>query len=504
MASSDDAPLGRPSVSADLVVVDPALLEEPDLEPGEQVGEFVVGGKLGEGGFGAVFAAAHPVIGKQVAIKVLNRRYSSDPGMVSRFVAEARAVNQIRHRHIIDIFSFGQLPDGRQYYVMELLAGKTLHAYLRERRRLSLAEALPILRAIARALDAAHAKGIAHRDLKPDNVFIALDDDGTIYPKLLDFGLAKLIGDDRPAHKTRTGAPMGTPHYMSPEQCRGRKMDTRTDIYSFGVVTYQLLTGKVPFDGADFMDIVCKQLREQPVPASQIVPDLPASVDRCIAWMMKKEASRRPHNLMAALRALEEAAAEVGVALPPSSARASEGVPEHEEEDVEEVEETPSPSLAPTRPALAPRKAAPEPEPSSDANGVVTAPLARRRFPLRQAAALVLLVGMSTVAYLPSSTAPAGARIGVTSAPATTPAAAPMLTPIQAPAPERASVPTVAPAPVRVTSARSAAPTRQTGRARRLASSFTATPTPASEPNRAADATQDPDAAKERLEDFGD
>src|SRR5690242_8970375 len=155
-----------------------------ELAVGTQVGEYVVESKLGQGAFGMVFKASHPVIGKLVAIKVLSLRFSVDPEMVSRFVAEARAVNQIRNRHIIDIFSFGKLDDGRQYYVMEYLDGQTLDARLEQAGKLGLAEALPILRGIGRALDAAHAKGVAHRDLKAENVFLATDPDGAAFPKL--------------------------------------------------------------------------------------------------------------------------------------------------------------------------------------------------------------------------------------------------------------------------------------------------------------------------------
>src|SRR5688572_2966873 len=160
---------------------------DADLTHGQQVGEYVVEGKLGQGAFGTVFKATHPLIGKVVAIKVLARKFSVDPEMVSRFIAEARAVNQIRHRHIIDIFSFGQLDDGRQYYVMEYLDGEPLDAVIAREGRLSLSAAIPILRGIGRALDAAHAKGIAHRDLKAENVFLGRDPDGAVFPKLLDF-----------------------------------------------------------------------------------------------------------------------------------------------------------------------------------------------------------------------------------------------------------------------------------------------------------------------------
>ncbi len=197
-----------------------------ELPPGEMIGEYRVISKLGEGGFGTVYRAEHPVIGKSVAVKVLSEQLSSSPEMVSRFIAEARAANQIRSRHIIDIFAFGALPDGRQYFVMELLDGVTLEDHLRAKGQLDPAEAVSILRGVARALDAAHAAGIVHRDLKPENVFLVNEEDGMVIPKLLDFGIAKLMGDTAGGHRTRTGVPMGTPYYMSPEQCQGDKSTT--------------------------------------------------------------------------------------------------------------------------------------------------------------------------------------------------------------------------------------------------------------------------------------
>jgi serine/threonine protein kinase len=167
---------------------------EPELSPGELIGEYQIDGKVGQGGFGIVYKAIHPLIGKQVAIKVLARRFSADPEMVSRFVAEARAVNQIRNRYIIDIFSFGQLDDGRHYYVMELIDGEALDAVIERSGHVELVDALPILRGIAKALDAAHAKGIAHRDLKPENVLLVRGEElggrEDVWPKLLDFGIA--------------------------------------------------------------------------------------------------------------------------------------------------------------------------------------------------------------------------------------------------------------------------------------------------------------------------
>jgi len=272
------------------------------------VGEYQIAGAIGRGGFGTVYAGVHPLIGKRVAVKVLNRRFSADPDIVSRFVAEARAVNQIRHQHIIDIFSFGRLADGRQYYVMELLAGETLDRVLRQRGRLGGREAMQLLRPIARALDAAHAAGIAHRDLKPENVFVGRDSEGQPFPKLLDFGIAKLLGPDLASeHRTVTGAPMGTPLYMSPEQCRGRAVDQRTDIYSFGIMAYQVLTGALPFTGEDYMDILMKQMSDAATPPSRLCPELTEDVDAALAAMMAKDPAARPASLIAAMTALATA-----------------------------------------------------------------------------------------------------------------------------------------------------------------------------------------------------
>jgi serine/threonine-protein kinase len=190
---------------------------------------------------------------------------------------------------------------------MELLDGEPLDAHIRG--GLPVSEAIPILRAVGRALDAAHAKGIAHRDLKPENIFLASDSDGGVYPKLLDFGIAKLLGEAATtSHRTRTGSPIGTPYYMSPEQCRGQNVDHRTDIYSFGCVAYELLTGHVPFERDNHVAVLYAQMNEEPArPTSRA--QLPAAIDDAIAWLMKKDPADRPANLDAAIRALEDAAA---------------------------------------------------------------------------------------------------------------------------------------------------------------------------------------------------
>jgi serine/threonine-protein kinase len=295
---------------------------DQDLAVGQEVGEYRIEGTLGKGGFGTVYGAVHPLIGKRVAIKVLARKYSADEEIVSRFVAEARAVNQIRHRNIIDIFSFGALSDGRHYYVMEYLDGEPLDAHIRNHGPMPLDEALPVLRSIARALDAAHAKGIAHRDLKPENIFLAEDADGSRFPKLLDFGIAKLLApEDDVRHKTGTGVPIGTPYYMSPEQCRGREVDHRTDIYSFGIVTYRLLTGTFPFEGDDYMELLVKQMNDEPPPPSSRNAALTPHVDEAIAWMMRKDRAQRPPNVIEGVNALDPSQAMTPASLPKRSSR---------------------------------------------------------------------------------------------------------------------------------------------------------------------------------------
>ncbi|MBW2458030.1 MAG: protein kinase [Deltaproteobacteria bacterium] len=304
---------------------------DADLKSGDIVGEYQVEKKIGEGAFGKVYAAVHPVIGKRAAIKVLNREYSSNPSVVSRFVSEARSVNQIRHRNIIDVFSFGTLPGGLQYFTMELLDGVTFDAHLEERGALPVSEAVGIMRDIGRALDAAHKTGVAHRDLKPENVFLSFDDEGRCFPKLLDFGIAKLMGDDTVQHKTRTGAAMGTPLYMSPEQCRGKGVDHRTDIYSFGVMMHEVLTGQRPFDGDSMMDLMMKQATEPPPPMSQINPAVPAALDGPVLQMLAKEPAERPQTLAEAIQLFCDAAAGAGVdtgtVLITAAGRSGTGVP---------------------------------------------------------------------------------------------------------------------------------------------------------------------------------
>jgi serine/threonine protein kinase len=248
------------------------------LSMGTLVGEYQIQDRIGEGGMGTVYSAIHPIIGKKVAIKVLAGRLAKNKNAIRRFVLEARAVNDIRHPGLVDIFSFGRLTDGRHYYVMEFLAGRDLGDVLRERVCLPMAEAFPIFVEVGHALVAVHSRGIVHRDLKPENILLlATPQPSGQRVKLVDFGLAKLV-EGVPSHM-RAGAPhtaagvnVGTPHYMSPEQCRGLKVDARADIYALGVLLYETLTGRLPFDGATPLDIWQAHAEKPPRPPIDIAP----------------------------------------------------------------------------------------------------------------------------------------------------------------------------------------------------------------------------------------
>ncbi len=273
------------------------------LTPGTLVGEYQVLDRIGEGGMGTVYSAVHPIIGKKVAIKVLAGRLANNKNAIRRFVLEARAVNDIRHPGLVDIFSFGQLTDGRHYYVMEYLDGRNLGDVLRERICLPVAEVIPIFLEVGEALVAVHAKGIVHRDLKPENILLlSSPQPGGQKTKLVDFGLAKLV-EGVPAHlsnggpRTAAGVNVGTPHYMSPEQCRGLKVDARADLYSLGILLYETLTGRLPFDGATPLDIWQAHVEKAPVPPSDICYEtIGPAMNAIILRLLAKQPEHRFQN----------------------------------------------------------------------------------------------------------------------------------------------------------------------------------------------------------------
>jgi serine/threonine protein kinase len=263
-----------------------------ELKEGSPVGEYEIQDQIGEGAMGTVYSAIHPLIGKKVAIKVLKAELCANQATIDRFVQEAKAVNQIGHPNIVDVFMLGELPDGRAYMVMEWLRGEDLKTRL-ARGPMTVTDACDILDGIARALEAAHAKDIVHRDLKPDNVFLHRVDDGPLMVKLLDFGIAKLVRVTPGTEKTQTGNMLGTPRYISPEQARGIQVDHRSDIYSLGVMAYEVLAGRPPFQGETAMDLVVKHLSEQP-PALGQFARVPKSLEQCVMAMLEKDPNRRP------------------------------------------------------------------------------------------------------------------------------------------------------------------------------------------------------------------
>ncbi len=273
---------------------------------GNVLGNYRIERELGRGGMGVVYVATHALLGRFAAIKVLLPKYSRDEHIVQRFFNEARAAAAIKHPGIVEIHDFGHAPDGSAYIVMELCDGESLAH--RMRRPLSLTKAFGIARHIAGTLAAAHRAGIIHRDLKPDNVFIVRDPDvaGGERTKLLDFGIAKLAIDSAGPAQTATGVIMGTPHYMSPEQCRGTdKIDPRSDLYSLGVILFQMVCGRLPFVGEGAGDIIGAHLHIAPPSPRSIVPELPPGVEQLILALLAKNAADRPADADAVVAAIE-------------------------------------------------------------------------------------------------------------------------------------------------------------------------------------------------------
>ena len=264
---------------------------------GKQIGNYLIKAKLGEGGMGAVYLGEHPLIGKRVAVKVLLEELAAKEDIVTRFFNEAKAVNDIGHQNIVDIVDFGKTKNdyGQDivYFIMEFLDGESLAARLR-RTGLSFKETMHVMEQACSALAASHAKGIVHRDLKPENIYLCPRGGDKNFCKLLDFGIAKLTGDGGQSHKTRTGLVIGTPAYMSPEQCEGKGlMDARSDIYSLGIVMYELLTGRVPFPGEGFGEILVAHLTKQPEPPSTINADVTPQLEAIVMHAIEKDRNRR-------------------------------------------------------------------------------------------------------------------------------------------------------------------------------------------------------------------
>jgi eukaryotic-like serine/threonine-protein kinase len=275
---------------------------------GTKVGNYQITAVIGEGGMGTVYRAVHEVLGRPVAVKLLLPEISSSRDMVTRFFNEARAAAAIKHPGIVEAHDFGYLPDGRAYIIMELLEGESLASRLGRSSRLPCSDVLRIARAVARALHAAHEAGIIHRDIKPDNIFLVPDLEVMTGErvKLLDFGIAKLGADGTERGLTRTGAVMGTPTYMSPEQCRGAGVvDRRADIYALGCIVYQMLCGRPPFVAEGAGEIIARHLYFQPEPPRSLDPRISPSLEALVMTLLQKDPAHRLPTAHAVVEAID-------------------------------------------------------------------------------------------------------------------------------------------------------------------------------------------------------
>jgi serine/threonine-protein kinase len=284
----------------------PSIVTSETLAAGTLAGQYVIKRLIGSGGGGMVYAAEHQVLKRPAAVKVLRRDKAALPSMLARFVREAQAVNMIGHPNIVDIFEFGALPDGRPFYVMELLDGANLRKLLHLHGRFSPAEVIDIFEPVCAALEAAHRAGVVHRDLKASNISV-LDDGHKRIVKLLDFGIAKLLHPEaNGAGLTEAGSMLGTSHYMAPEQIRGEQVDARADVYALGVLLYQLLTGQYPFHSEQTEEIAWMHLTS-PVPRPSQLAPVALALDLVVQKAMEKQREERFPSAAALLAALRDA-----------------------------------------------------------------------------------------------------------------------------------------------------------------------------------------------------
>jgi serine/threonine-protein kinase len=291
------------------------------VTPPSHIGQYRIVRKIGAGGMGLVYLGEHTLLRRRAAIKTLLPTVAANREIVERFFNEARATSAITDPGVIQVYDFGYHVDGTAYIVMELLEGEALSARLDRLGRLPLGDALRFARQVAVSLGAAHARDIVHRDLKPENIFLVRDSEaqGGERTKIIDFGICKMGSGDPTL--TEAGAMIGTPVYMSPEQCRGSgDVDARSDIYAFGCLLFHMVTGRPPFIGDASGDLIVAHLQEEPPPAARFTPELPAEVDALLARCLAKEPSERFASMTALQVELGELAAVAEAAAPLAAA----------------------------------------------------------------------------------------------------------------------------------------------------------------------------------------
>lgn len=286
---------------------EPSRDEGPDRYLGTVLSDrYVVDEVIGEGGMGKVYLAHHKVIGKRVALKILHYEHAKDKEAVGRFLREAKAASSVGNPHIIDVLDFGEAPDGAVYFAMEYLEGGTLGGLMEREGALDMSLVCDVALQLCDGLAAAHRQQIVHRDLKPDNVTLLTD--GPLkaerrhpFCKILDFGIAKVSTSASSTKLTMAGAVFGTPHYMSPEQAAGDAVDHRTDVYSLGVMLYEMISGKLPFHASNFMGILTQHMYKAPPAFGELEdgPDVPRGLEAIVLKCLSKMPEARYQTMEA-------------------------------------------------------------------------------------------------------------------------------------------------------------------------------------------------------------
>tara|TARA_R110002073_G_scaffold303128_5_gene471281 strand:+ start:48773 stop:50983 length:2211 start_codon:yes stop_codon:yes gene_type:complete len=296
-----------------------------ELPEGAVLGGYRILGEIGDGGMGFVYEATHEVLGRRCAVKLLRPEYSTNQQVVTRFLQEAKAVNLVNNKHIVNVYDYGDDIDGLVYFVMEYLDGDTLSGLMRQYAPMPPALFAHIFSQVLQGLAAAHDNQIIHRDLKFENIFVIAKGNNPLFVKLLDFGVAKLKGEHEVEGLTRVGQLIGTPKFMSPEQFRGKSVDARSDVFSLGILMYAAATGKMPFAGKELADLAVGIIKEKQIPVIERRPSFPQSLSDLVERALEK----KPEDRFADAKEFQSALLAAWKELDPESAQITAFLREH-------------------------------------------------------------------------------------------------------------------------------------------------------------------------------